>query len=102
MSRNWGFPVYPDNKRGLLRVRPRSLADGREHRRGLFLKSHPCAREGRAPPGAMGGAYGRRPSAPDAATPEHQRARSTRPAPRRADPSVSGFQFAKLWIPKTG
>ena len=46
---------------------PPTLCGGRfrEQRRGLPLKSHPCAREGRAPPG-HGGRHGRRASAPHA------------------------------------
>jgi hypothetical protein len=41
------------------------------------------------------GAHGRRPSAPHPATPEHQRARSTRLTPRAVS-RVPAFQFAKL------
>ena len=66
----------------------------REHPRGLPLKSHPCAREGRAG-SAHGGGHGRRPSAPHAGTPGNVGPASTRPAPRRADPRVPGSQFAR-------
>ena len=99
--RNWGFPVYPDNERGSASGRSGSLADGREHRRGLSLKSHPCAREGRAPRG-HGGRHGRRPSAAPAGTPGNGGPASTHPAPRRADPRVPGFQFARLPPPAPG
>ena len=53
------------------------------------------ARDGRAPP-PHGGAHGRRPSAPHAATPGNVGPASTRPAPRRGDPRVPGFQLAGL------
>ena len=55
----------------------------------------PSRRERRAPPG-HGGGHGRRPSAPHAGTPGNGGPESTRPAPRRADPRVPGFQFARL------
>jgi hypothetical protein len=67
---------------------PPTLCGGRfrEQRRGLPLKSHPCAREGRAPPGD-GGSHGRRPSAPHAGTPGTGGPTTTRPAPRRSQSS---------------
>ena len=57
-------------------------------------KSLPSRRPGRAPPG-HGGGHGRRPSAPHAGTPGNGGPASTRLAPRRADPRVPGFQFAR-------
>ena len=72
-----------------------SLRNMRSRALGEHLaKSRPSRHPGHAPPG-HGGGHGRRPSAPDAATPEHQRARSTRPAPRREDPRIPGFEFAR-------
>jgi hypothetical protein len=67
----------------------------REHRRGPPLKSHPCAREGRAPPG-HGGGHGRRPSAPHAGTPGNGGPASTRPAPRCADSQSSSFPVRQV------
>ena len=67
----------------------------REHSAGSPPKSRPSRHPGRAPPG-HGGGHGRRPSAPHAGTPGNGGPASTRPAPRRADPRVPGFQFARL------
>src|SRR5688500_7502193 len=67
----------------------------REHSGGHPPKSRPSRHPGRASPG-HGGGHGRRPAAPDAATPEHQRARSTRPAPRRADSQRSSFPVRQV------
>ena len=81
---------------GVLRGERVCLCGGRfrEHPRGLPLKSHPSRPQGRAPPG-HGGGHGRRPSAPHAGTPGNGGPASTRLAPRRADPRVPGFQFAR-------